>query len=121
MERPPQVALLPQPHAGPNEEGQQWLVGVQRPLRTEVSSQTLRNLGDGQCLQQSLQTRHILRGRRPPVALPVNARAAAAAPGQEVGRAGKDAPGQEKDRAGYCLCNLKRIGSPYVKANITNA
>lgn len=58
-------------------------------------------LGEGPGFQQPLQARHVLRGRRPPVALLVNAgAAAAAAPRQQVGRTGEGPPREEEDGAG---------------------
>lgn len=81
MQRPPVVTLPPQAHAGPHEEGQQGLVGVRLGLGGD--------LAEGAGLQQSLQPGDVFGGRRPAVALAVNARNAAAcaapAPREQVG------------------------------------
>ncbi|TNN37141.1 hypothetical protein EYF80_052685 [Liparis tanakae] len=95
-------------HAGPREERQQGLVGVERPLRSSGGGGSLGELGQGPGLQQPLQARHVLGGRRPPVALLVNARtaAAAAAPRQQVSGTGEDAPREEEDGAGGGVARL---------------
>lgn len=56
-------------------------------------------LRHGPGLQQPLQAGHVLRGRRPPVALLVDARTAGA-PGEQVDGAGEGASREEEDGAG---------------------
>lgn len=79
-------------------------------------SQTLRRLGQVPGLEQPLQAGDVLGRRRPPVALLVNARAAAAAaPGQQVGGTGEGAVGEEEDGAGDAVQQLQgRWESPWV-------
>lgn len=102
MERPPEVALPPEAHAGSREEGKERLVGVERSLGPggRGGAEAGGKLGEGPGLQQPLQARHVLGGRCPPVALLVNAGAAAAAPGQQVSGTGEGPPREEEDGAG---------------------
>lgn len=103
MERPTQVALPPQAHAGHQEEGQQGLVGVCGSLRSTRGGERPR-------LQQPLQTGHVLRRRRPPVALLVNARSTAP-PWRQVSRTGEGPPGEQEDRAGGGVSRLRSRAS----------
>ncbi len=105
MESPSEVALPPQAHARPHEEGQQGLIGVKWSLRSRGGSEALGKLSQGPSFQQPLQAGHVLRGRRPPVALLVNARAAAA-PGKQVSRTGEGASREEEDWAGDGVSQL---------------
>lgn len=102
MQRPPVVTLPPKAHAGPHEEGQQGLVGVRLGLGGD--------LAEGAGLQQSLQPGDVFGGRRPAVALAVNARNAAAcaapAPREQVGGTWEDAPGEEEHGAGGAVTRL---------------
>lgn len=102
VQRPPEVALPPEAHAGSREEREQRLVGVLGSCGPGgKGSEAGGKLGEGQGFQQPLQARHVLRGRCPPVALLVNGRASAAAtPRQQVGRTGEGPPREEKDGAG---------------------
>lgn len=101
MERPPEVALPPETHAGSRQEGEERLVRVVSSLRPGGGggAEAGGKLGEGPGFQQPLQARHVLGGRCPPVALLVNAGAAAAPPGQQVGRTGERPPREEEDGA----------------------
>lgn len=106
MQRPPQVALPPQAHAGTHQEGQQRLVRIQGSLGAGGGGRVLGQLSQGPRLQQPLQARHVLTGQRPPVALSVGARAAAA-PGRQVGGAGEGAAGEQEHGAGAGVGQLE--------------
>lgn len=88
-------------------------MGVKAPWVAGHQSQALRRLGQVPGLEQPLQARDVLGRGRPPVALLVNARAAAAAaaaPGQQVGGTGEGAVGEEEDGAGDAVQQLEGSG-----------
>lgn len=98
MQRPPQVALPPQAHAGSHEEGNQSFVRVKLPLTAGSQGKTMWSLCEVPGLEQPLQAGHALGRRYPPVALLGNSRAAAAAaPGQQVGRTGEGTMREQED------------------------
>lgn len=61
MKSPAEVAVPPHTYAGPQEQGQQRLVGVQGPLETGCGGGVaLRELCEGPGLQKPLQARQVL-------------------------------------------------------------
>lgn len=84
-------------------------MGINGPLTSKAGGgRALGDVGQGPGLQQPLQAGHALGGRRPPVALLVNARSATP-PRREVGRTGEAASRQQEDGSRDGVSQLEEV------------